>query len=147
MTEKKVQIDIKNKKAYFDYKIEEHFEAGIVLTGDEIKTVRARRVNMTGSYVKIIGGEIFWLGGNISVKLGDPQKTRKLLLHEAEIERLFGKVSEQGYAIIPLRLYMKRGRAKLEIGLGKGMKKYDVREKLKKQDIERDVAQTLRIKD
>lgn len=129
-----------NKKAYFDYEILDTLEAGIVLTGDEIKVVRAKHVTIAGSYVKIIGGEVFWLGGNFNLKEGDRQRTRKLLLHAEQISKLIGKSQEDGLTIIPLKLYLQRGRAKLEIGVCKGLKKYDKREKLKKRDNERDLA-------
>jgi SsrA-binding protein len=146
MPEKKKKIEFFNKKARHDYKIEESMESGIVLTGHEIKGIRSARVNLTGSYVKIMGSEAFWVGGNISVLEGDPQRTRKLLLHGEQIKKLIGKTSQEGYSIIPLKLYIARGKAKLEIGLGKGMKKYDKRELLKKRDQEREAAQNTRVK-
>jgi SsrA-binding protein len=128
-----------NKKARFDYNIEDSFEVGIALTSEEIKAIRSGRIDMTSSYAKILNGEVFWLGGIINVESGDKQRTRKLLLHKAQIQRLIGKTSEQGYALLPIKLYLSRGRAKLELGVGKGMKKYDKREVLKKRDIERDI--------
>lgn len=131
---------IYNKKASFDYTVLEAIEAGIELTGDEIKIVRARKVTIAGSYVKIINGEVFWLGGNFNLDTGDKQRTKKLLLHQEEINRLIGKSQEDGLTLIPLKLYLKHGRAKLEIGVCRGLKKYDKREKLKKRDNERDLA-------
>lgn len=141
---KKGPIQIYNKKARFEYEIIESFEAGIVLTGDEIKAIRENKANLTGSYVKIVGGEMFWLGGLINIIKGDIQRTRKLLVHKGEIMRLIGKTQEQGLALIPLKLYMKKGRAKMEVGLGRGLKKYDKRSNLKKKDQEREVERSIK---
>jgi len=143
MTEKKKDISIANKKAYFDYDILETIEAGIVLMGLEIKAIRSGRINISGSYVKIMNGEAFWLGGELNVLEGDRQRTRKLLLHQKEMKRLMGKSQEEGLTILPLKIYLRRGRAKLLIGIGKGLKKYDKREKIKKRDTEREAARGL----
>ena len=140
MTASSSPISIVNKKAHFDYKILDSIEAGIALVGLEIKALRARKVTIAGSYVKIINGEVFWLGGNFDVIAGDRQRTRKLLLHGSEINRLVGKSQEQGLALMPLKLYLKHGKAKLEVGICKGLKKYDKREVLKKKDQTRDAA-------
>lgn len=128
-----------NKKARFDYEITDSIETGIVLNGDEIKAIRASRVDMTGSYAKIINGEVFWLGANLNTLSGDRQRTKKLLLHKSQIDKLIGKTAEQGYSLIPVKMYLTRGKAKLELGIGKGMKKYEKRDKLKKRDIEREI--------
>jgi SsrA-binding protein len=136
---KKKSKEFFNKKARFDYKIEDSLEVGIALTSEEIKSIRSGRIDMTSSYAKILNGEVFWLGGVINVESGDKQRTRKLLLHKDQIQRLIGKTSEQGYSLLPIKLYLARGRAKLELGIGKGMKKYDKREVLKKRDTERDI--------
>jgi len=128
---------IYNKKARFDYDIVGTFEAGIVLSGLEIKSIRAGKVDLTGSHVKIIGGELFWLGGIIQVAEGDSQRSRKLLMHKTEINKLIGKTEEKGMSLIPISLYITRGKAKLQIGLGKGRKKHDKREMIKKRDFER----------
>lgn len=133
-----------NKKARFDYEISDSIEAGIVLTGDEIKAIRANKVDMTGSYAKIINSEVIWLGANINIIAGDRQRSRKLLLHKAQIDKLIGKTAEQGYSLIPVKMYLTRGKAKLELGIGKGMKKYEKREKLKKRDIEREINLNLK---
>ena len=133
-----------NKKARFDFDIIESFEAGLVLNGLEIKEIRNGRVNMTGSYVKILNDEVFWLGGIINVTAGDIQRTRKLLLHKEQIEKLFGKTQEKGLTLIPLKLYLTRGRAKMEVGLGKGMKKYEKRDVLKRRDIDREISSKIR---
>ncbi|MCL5411028.1 MAG: SsrA-binding protein SmpB [Patescibacteria group bacterium] len=128
-----------NKKARFDYQITDSLETGIALTGEEIKAIRANKIDMTGSYAKILNGEVFWIGANINIEGGDRQRTRKLLLHRSQIDKLIGKTAEQGFSLIPLKLYLTKGKAKLELGIGKGMKKYEKREKLKTRDIERDI--------
>lgn len=133
-----------NKKARFDYDITDSLETGIVLTGEEIKAIRANRVDMTGSYAKILNGEIFLIGANINIEGGDRQRTRKLLLHKSQIDKLMGKTAEQGFSLIPLKMYLSRGKAKLELGLGKGMKKYEKKEKLKERDIKRDIDISLK---
>ena len=132
-----------NNKARFDYQVLDSFEAGIVLTGPEIKCIREGRIDITTSYVKLMNGELFWLGANFNLESGDKQRTRKLLVHKEEIDRLIGKTEEKGNALLPLKLYLKRGRAKLEVGLGRGMKKYDKRQKIKERDIERDTIHRL----
>ena len=137
-SETKKNIEFFNKKARHDYQITETFEAGIVLLGTEIKGIRGARVNMTGSYVKIINNELLWIGANIMVTDGDPQRNRKLLFHKDQLNKLALKTQKEGISIIPLKLYVTRGKAKLEVGIGKGMKKYDKREILKKRDQERE---------
>jgi len=127
-----------NRKANFDYKLEDTFEAGIVLLGSEIKAIRNGRININTSYAKIIGGELFWIGGNFDVE-GDKQRTKKLLVKKSEVNKLIGKTSEQNYSIIPIKLYLKRGRAKLLLGLGKGMKKYEKRDRIKDREQEREI--------
>jgi SsrA-binding protein len=138
------KIEFFNKKARFDYKIDDSVETGIVLTSEEIKAIRAGKVDMSSSYAKIINGEIFWLGGSINAESGDRQRTRKLLLHKEQIQKLFGKTQEKGLALIPLKLYLTRGKAKIELGLGRGMKKYEKREVLKKKDTQRDIEISLK---
>lgn len=129
-----------NKKARFDYQIDDQFESGIVLNGMEIKAIRENRINLTGSYAKVISNEIFWLGGEIGTKESDTQKTRKLLLKRSEIEKIFGKLSKEKLSLIPIKLYLKRGKAKLLIGLAKGKKSRDKREDIKRRDLERENA-------
>jgi SsrA-binding protein len=133
-----------NKKARFDYEILESLEAGIVLTGPEIKAIRNGRVSLASSYAKIINGELFWLGGNFNLQEGDSQRTKKLLLHREQIKRLIGKSQEQGLAIVPLKLYLTRGKAKLEIAIARGKKKYDKRETIKKRDLEREMGRRVK---
>lgn len=139
MINKSSQKEFTNKKARFDYNIEDTVEAGIVLTGNEIKAIRNGRVSMNTSYAKIINGELWWIGGSIQI-IGsdDPQRTRKLLVKKSELSRLIGATQEKGETLIPIKMYLKRGKAKLLIGLGKGRKKYDKRELLKDRDRERE---------
>jgi len=134
-----------NKKARHEYAIDNSFEAGIVLNGLEIKAIRNGRVDMTSSYAKIIGGEVFWLGANINVEEGDRQRTRKLLLKKAEIKKLIGKTAEKGLSLIPIKLYLTRGKAKLELGVGRGKKIYEKRAALKERDIIRDARSSLKV--
>jgi len=143
---KKRSKSFDNKKARFDYHVLDQYEAGIVLNGQEIKAIRENRVTLSGSYAKIISGEVFWLGANLGVKTGDQQRTRKLLLKRTEIDKIFGKISKERTQLIPLKIYLKRGRAKLLLGIGKGKKQSDKRELIKKRDIERENARNTRIK-
>lgn len=142
--DKKKKVEFFNKKARFDYDILDSFEVGIVLTGKEIKSIRNGRVNMTGSYVKLLNGELFWLGGIIHTEGEDDQRTRKLLAKKSEINKLIGKVQEKGLALIPLKLYITRGKAKIELGLGKGMKKYEKRSKIKEREETLDIDRKLK---
>ena len=136
-----------NKRAYFDYSITDDVEAGLVLTGEEIKAIRAKRVNISGSYVKPFvadgANELWWVGSNFNIENGDQSRTKKLLLHKTEIERLTGKLSAKNLTIVPLELYLSRGRAKLKIGLASRKQIRDKRETLKKRDVEREVARRL----
>ncbi len=133
-----------NKKARFEYTFVENLEAGIVLTGEEIKAVRANKLQLTGSHVRIIAGEVYWIGGIISVATGDQQRSRKLLLHQAEIEKLVGKSEEKGLTIVPTKIYLKHGRAKLDIALARGKKLHDKREVMKQRDLERESARNIK---
>jgi SsrA-binding protein len=139
-----------NKKAYHDYFIEEKFEAGMVLKGTEVKSLRMGKANLNDSFALIKNGEAFLHNLHISPydfgnrENHDPDRMRKLLLHKKEIGKLFGKIREQGYSIIPLRLYFKTGMVKVELGMAKGKKLYDKREDLKKKDMRRDVAVALK---
>jgi SsrA-binding protein len=134
-----------NKKASFDYFLQERFEAGIVLTGWEVKSLRAGRVQLRDTYVLLKNGEV-WLLGAVITPLPtasthvqpDPQRTRKLLLHRQELNKLIGAVERKGQALIPTVMYWKQGRAKLEIALAKGKKEYDKRETEKDRDWQRE---------
>lgn len=145
-----VKIVAKNKKAFFDYQILEDFEAGLVLRGLEIKSIRAGRVNISGSYVKPFGHEgiqeLWWVGGDFNLGGEDDSRSRKLLLHKNEAERLMGKLSAGNLTIMPLELYLSRGRAKLKIGLAQKRKQHDKRELLKKRSVDREIDQTLKDK-
>ena len=137
-------MEIKNKKAYFDYEITKELEAGIVLVGTEIKSVRKGSVDLKDSFVTIKNNEAFVLNvyiakydeGNIFNH--DERRTRKLLLHKTEIKRLKEAKEQEGISIIPLKMYLKNDKAKLLIGIGKGKKLYDKRESIKKRDLERE---------
>ena len=136
-----------NKKEFFDYSITDDVEAGLVLTGEEIKAIRDKKVNIGGSYVKpfVKNGatELWWVGSNFNIENGDQSRTKKLLLHKEEIERLAGKLSAKNLTIVPLELYLSRGRAKLKIGLATRKQTQDKRETIKKRDVEREVARRL----
>lgn len=139
-----------NKKASHDYFIEDTYEAGMVLTGTEIKAVRAARVQLKESYVQIKGGEAWVQNMHIShFEQGnrfnhEPLRPRKLLLHRKQINDLIGKVKRDGYTLVPLKIYIKDGYAKLLIGLGKGKKDYDKRNDLKKKEAKRDVERAFK---
>jgi len=139
-----------NRKAYHDYFIEEKFEAGMVLRGTEVKSLRNGKANLNDSFAIIKGGEAFLHNLHISPydfgnrENHDPDRMRKLLLHKKEIVKLFGKIREQGYSFIPLRIYFKNGLIKVELGLAKGKKLYDKREDMKEKDHKRDIAQALK---
>jgi SsrA-binding protein len=140
-----------NKKAFHDYFVEERFEAGLVLEGWEVKSIRAGRAQLKESYVIVKDGEVWLLGCHISplttasthVK-PDPVRTRKLLLHDREIARLIGKVERAGFALVPIDMHFSKGRVKLEIGLAKGKKQYDKRESEKQKDWDREKARLMR---
>jgi SsrA-binding protein len=139
-----------NKKAFHDYFIEDTFEAGIVLTGTEVKSIRLGKVNLKDSFAKVKDGEVLLINMHISpYEQGnrfnqDPLRTRKLLLKRREINRLLGQTKEEGYSLIPLRLYFKRGFAKLELALAKGKKLYDKRDALKEKAAKRDIERAFR---
>lgn len=139
-----------NRRASHDYFIEETYEAGLVLQGTEIKSIRAGKVNITDAHIRIIDGEAFIINMHISpYEQGnrfnhDPTRTRKLLLHRKEIDKLFGLTQQRGYTIVPLKLYIKNGFAKLLIGLGKGKKLYDKREDMKQKQMKRDIDRAIK---
>lgn len=140
----------KNKKAYFDYDLLEKFEAGIVLTGPEIKAIRAGKINLKGSHAKILYGskknpELFLINANIATNdNSDNSRTRKLLAHKKEIVRLVGKIHEKKLTLVPTKIYLKRGKAKVEIAVAQGKKLYDKREQIKKKDVDREMKRNLR---
>jgi SsrA-binding protein len=140
-----------NRQATHDYFIEERFEAGLVLQGWEVKSLRAGRAQLKESYVVLKNGEAWLLGSHISPLstasthvVPDPVRTRKLLLHGSELSRLIGQVERKGYTLIPLALYWKKGRAKLEIGLGRGKKMHDKRASEKDRDWQREKQRVMK---
>jgi len=141
----------RNKRAYFDYEILEKFEAGISLLGQEVKAIKSGRINLAGSYAILRAGEVWLLGADIppyqprnAPQDYDSQRTRKLLLTEKEIKSLAGEIKGTGLTLVPLRAYIKGRLVKIELGLGKGKKKADKRELIKKRETEREMRRTLR---
>lgn len=145
-----IKVISENRKARHDYFIEETMEAGIVLQGTEVKSIRLGRVNLKDSFARVENGEVFLYGMHISpYEQGnrfnhDPLRPRKLLLHKREIRRLLGKTREEGYTLVPTRLYFTKGKCKVELALAKGKKRYDKRESYAKRDAERRARQALR---
>jgi SsrA-binding protein len=139
-----------NRRARHDFIIEETYEAGIVLTGSEVKALREGKANLKDSYGRVSNDEIWLLNAHISpyapsAQFGhEPTRTRKLLLHRREIERLSGKVKERGLTLIPLRLYFKNGRVKIEIGLARGKKLYDKRAAIRDREVKRELDRAAR---
>ncbi|RPI75970.1 MAG: SsrA-binding protein SmpB [Ignavibacteriales bacterium] len=133
-----------NRKARHEYSILQTFEAGIVLTGTEVKALREGKANLVDSYASLIKGEVWLNSAHISeykhgnINNHDPVRSRKLLLNKSEIRKLIGKVKEKGLTLIPLRLYFKKGKVKVELALAKGKKVYDKRESIAKRDLQRD---------
>ncbi len=141
---------IRNKKARFNYEILDVFEAGIVLKGTEVKSIRQKRVSIQESYARVINNEVFLVGLNISLyDMGnrfnhEPQRDRKLLLHKQEIKRLIGKLKEKGLTLVPLRMYIKRGKVKVELGLGRGKNVHDKRKTIQERDMKRDLQREMK---
>lgn len=141
-----------NKRATFDFELLEKFEAGLALTGTEIKSIRAHQVSLQRSYVQANGDELWLYEANIAqYKHGnrenhDPTRPRKLLLHRREINRIISTLNEKGLAMVPVRLYLKNGRAKLEIALARGKKKFDKRADLAEKDSKRQIERALKLK-
>jgi SsrA-binding protein len=139
-----------NRKAYHDYFIQESIEAGIALTGSEIKSIRAGRVNLTDSFVKPEGGELWLLNAHIaryeaSSYFGhEPTRARKLLLHRKQINQLISEVSQKGFTLVPLKLYIKDSIAKVEVALAKGKKLYDKRETIARREAEREMGHAIK---
>lgn len=142
-------IEIKNKKANFDYFIEDTYEAGIVLKGTEIKAIRKGSCNLKDTYARVKNNEIYVINMFIApYEQGnrfnhDERRERKLLLHKKEIIKIKQKIEKEGYSLVPIKLYLKNGRAKVLIGVAKGKKAYDKRQSLKEKDIERDLEKTV----
>jgi len=142
-----------NKKAYFTYQILEKFEAGIALNGQEVKSIKLGRISLMGSYVVIRNGEVYLIGANVPAYQPknapadyDPQRSRKLLLRKKEINYLIGKSQQKGLTMIPLKVYTNNGKIKIEFGIGKGKKKFDKRETIKKRETEKEMKRELKIR-
>jgi len=141
-----------NRKAYHNYAIIESMEAGIMLAGTEIKSIRNRHVSLDDAFARIDGDEVFLYNMHVNpYEQGgiwnlEPTRPRKLLLHRQQIERLRGKVSQRGYALIPLRLYLKHGLAKIDLAVGKGRQSYEKRDVIQKREVERDLRRMMRTK-
>lgn len=152
MSKDNFKLVANNKKAYFDYFIEDKIESGIVLYGTEVKSIRMGKVSVKESYIKIEKGEVFIYNMHISpyekgnIFNRDPIRVRKLLLHRTQINKLSGKIAEKGYTLVPLQVYIKDGLAKVEIGLAKGKKLYDKRDSIAKKDVRRENERDFKIK-
>ena len=139
-----------NKKAYFDYFIEDKYEAGLVLHGTEVKSIRMGKCSIKEAYIQIQNGEVFinnmnitpYEKGNIFNK--DPLRPKKLLLHQSEINKLVGQIAQKGYTIVPLQVYLSKGRVKMEIGLGRGKKLYDKRADAAQRDAKRSIDRAMK---
>lgn len=149
MAESGRKIICLNKRARFDYAISETYEAGLVLQGTEVKSLRAGRADLKDSYADVLDGEMFLLHAHINQyeqgnrENHDPERPRKLLLHKSEIRRLLSKTQEKGLTLIPTRLYFTNGKAKVELGVAKGKKNYDKREDVKRRSAQRDIERAL----
>ena len=145
-----IKIITNNKKASFNYFLDEFFECGLVLTGTEIKSIRNHNPSLSDSYALIRNGEAFLINMNIPVYdkgnifNHEPLRQRKLLLHKEEIRKLQKKIDQQGYTLVPTKLYLKEGLAKIEIALARGKKMYDKRETIKENDIKREIAKNIK---
>ena len=148
--EEEIQSICRNKRAFHEYEIFDALECGIVLTGTEVKSLREHAASLEEAYAKIDGGELWLLGSDIpEYSMGNrlnhkPKRPRKLLLHKREIEKFAGKASQQGYTLVPLRLYFKQGRAKIEIAVARGKKTYDKREVKKKAEAAREIRKAMK---
>jgi SsrA-binding protein len=145
-----VKLVCQNRKARHDYEIQETIEAGLMLTGPEVKSLRLGRANLKDSYARPKAGEVFLHEVHISpyenspLHEQDPTRTRKLLLHKQEIRRLTAKIQEKGFTLVPLRIYFRDGKAKIELALAKGRKLYDKREAIQKRDMKREADRLIR---
>jgi SsrA-binding protein len=148
-----IKVIATNRKAVRDFNLEERHEAGLALVGTEIKSIRAGMVNLSDGYVQPRDGELWLLNVHVAPydpagRYGhEPRRPRKLLLHRREIARLVSRVQERGYTIVPVRLYLKEGRAKVEIALARGKRQYDKRETIAKRDAEREIERALKERD
>jgi SsrA-binding protein len=145
-----MQLVCQNRKAYHDYSIEETVEAGMSLVGTEVKSLREGKVNLKDSYVHIKDMEALLFNCHISpyshgnIMNHEPLRTRKLLLHKKEIVRMQGKIAQKGYTLIPLKIYFKNGRAKVEVGLAKGKREFEKRESIKEREADREIEKAMK---
>jgi len=146
-----MRLFAENRKAYFNYKILEKFEAGLVLIGTEVKSIKSGRINLAGSYVVFKGGELYLIGAKIppyqpkNAPLNyEPERSKKLLLNKSEIRKIIGKTKEKGLTLIPLKVYTKNAKIKLEFGIAKGKKKFDKREIIKKRETDKIIRRELK---
>ena len=152
MAKEELKLVANNKKAYHDYFIEEKYEAGLVLHGTEVKSLRMGKCSIKEAFIRIENGEVFIYGMHISpyekwnIFNKDPLRVRKLLLHKSQIQKLIGNSAEKGYTIVPLQVYFSNGRAKIEIGLAKGKKLYDKRQDIAKKDQKREAEKELKVR-
>ena len=152
MSKETIKLVANNKKAYHDYFVDEKIEAGLVLHGTEVKSLRMGKCSIKESFIRIENGEMFVYGmhispyekGNIFNK--DPLRVKKLLLHKSEINKLTGKIKEKGFTIVPLQVYFKDGKAKMEIGLCRGKKLYDKRQDIAQKDMKREAEKEFKIR-
>ena len=152
MAKEDMKLVANNKKAYHDYFIEEKYEAGLVLHGTEVKSLRMGKCSVKEAFIRIENGEMTVYGMHISpyekgnIFNRDPLRPKKLLLHKQEINKLLGKIKEKGYTLVPLQVYFSNGRAKVEIGLARGKKLYDKREDIAKKDARRETEREFKVK-
>jgi len=141
---------IRNRAAFYNYEILESFECGVALVGTEVKSIREGKANLTDAYALVKDGEVWLLNAHVSPythgnrQNHEPRRTRKLLMHKAEIERLTGRTVEKGFTLVPTKMYFKNGRVKVEIGLGRGKKNYDKRETEMRKTIDRETQAALK---
>ncbi|MDX9801853.1 MAG: SsrA-binding protein SmpB [Spirochaetia bacterium] len=149
-TDQKIKVLSVNRKARFNYIVEESLECGIVLKGTEVKSLRMNKFSYSDAYCKIVNGELWLSGFHISpydfgnINNHDPDRDRKLLANRVEIKKLSRKVSEKGFTLVPLKVYLKNGKVKLEIGICKGKKVYDKRESIKERDVKRETSREMK---
>lgn len=145
-------LEANNKKAYFDYFIEEKYEAGIELFGTEVKSVRQGKVSVKEAFIRIENGEVILYGMHVSpyeqgnIFNRDPMRPKRLLMHKKEIMKLLGQIKEKGYTLVPLQVYIKNGLVKVEVGLARGKKNYDKREVTAKKELNREMERNFKIR-
>ncbi len=142
-----------NPRAFFDYQIDKKLEAGLVLTGQEVKSIKGGQVSLRGAYVTIKDGEAYLINAQVTpykmagpLPAYEPTHSRKLLLHRQELKSLIGKLKQKGLALIPLKIYLKHGKIKLEFGIGRGKKQFEKRELIKKREVAKQISRALRTK-